>query len=258
MLYRSFQRVVALGHPLALITFVLVTISGCTLLKAKEAPDSGFLPHPERLEEHRERFPFNKVWLKDYSEQYYERYTKILIAPVDTRHIHAHDWADELSLEGKQEFQRDIKHIANYMQEKFIQSLKEDENPRYVLANSSDHKTMILELALVELIPTKAWLNVSGQVVSFFVPGASFVAGQAATGSVAIEGRIRDGATNEIIAMFKDRESDQLAPIGIQDYTWYKHAEDEIDDWAAQFVEVLDTKAHHKVADSSPLTFRIW
>lgn len=240
---------------LALLIFVGM---GCAIFKANEAPDAGFLPHPERLEKHPERFPFQKVWLKDYSEKYRDNYSEVVIAPVDTSHMLAHDWYSDLNLEGKKMVHEDARSIAEYMHEKFKETIRDDHAGKLVLVEMPGPRTMIVELALVELVPTKTWLNIAGDLGGFFIPGASFLAGLGSSGSVAIEGRIRDGRTREIIVMFKDRESDQIAPIGIQDLTWYKHAEDEIDDWAAQFVEVLDTEAHHKIADTSPLTFRIW
>jgi hypothetical protein len=113
-------------------------------------------------------------------------------------------------------------------------------------------------MALTEVVPTKAWLNVTGNVVGFFVPGVATAAGIAASGSVAMEGRLRASQTGEIVAMFKDRESDQLSPIGIQDFTWYYHAEDNIDEWSAQFAEIFETSADHPVAASLPLTLKLW
>lgn len=236
----------------------ILALTNCSVFKGSEAPDAHFLSSPEKMAEHRERFPFQKVWLKDFSENFFSDYTEVLIAPVDVDHLLAHDWVADMSLRGKTKIHQDAKMIAEYMQEKFKETIRNDKNGRFTLVDTASPQTLVVELALVELVPTKAWLNVSGNIIGLFLPGASILTSLASSGSVAIEGRFRDGGTGEIVAMFKDRESDQIAPIGIQDLTWYKHAEDEIDDWARQFVEVLDTKADHKVADSTPLTFRIW
>lgn len=237
---------------------VLLGVTSCLALKAAEAPDSSFLSEPEKMEPHRERFPFQRVWLKDYSENFFNEYSEVMIAPINIDHLLAHDWAANLSTRGKAKVHQDAAMIAEYMAERFKKTIREDKTNRFSLVESAGPDSLVVELALVELVPTKAWLNASGDVAGLFLPGASILTGLAASGSVAIEGRIRDGETDEILVMFKDRESDQLAPIGVQDLTWYKHAEDEIDDWANQFVEVLDTNADHKVADSAPLTLRLW
>lgn len=232
--------------------------SSCTALKAKEAPDSGFLESTEQMEEHRERFPFNKVWLKDYSENYYDKYTEIMIAPVDTGHMLEMDWTDKLSLAGEKRVKKDAVAAGKYLRDQFVKAIEKSEEKRFVLVDKAGPKTLILEMALVELVPTKAWLNVAGNAGGFFVPGAGAATGLASSGSVAIEGRLRDGGTGEVVAMFKDREKDQASPIGLQDYTWYHHSKNAAEDWAKQFTKILETKADDKVADSRPFTLRMW
>ncbi len=237
---------------------LLLAFNACSYLKAKEVADSGFLAEPTKLKEDRERFPFNKVWLKDYSEKLYHQYSEILIAPVDTTHLSKMRWMDTLSLDGQAQVKTDALKIAEYMRAAFAKQIREDKKARFSIVDVAGPETLVLEMAIVQLVPTKAWLNVAGNVASFFLPGSAVAAGLASSGSVAFEGRIRDGESGEIIAMFKDHETDQFSPIGIQDFTWYYHAEDSIDDWAEQFVEIFDTEADHTVADSLPLTFRVW
>ena len=88
------------------------------------------------------------------------------------------------------------------------------------------------------------------------MPGGGAVA-LPASGSVAIEGRIRDAQSGEVIFAFADRESDKAAAVSAADLTWHYHAKEIADDWARQFVELSDTGPEHKVEDSSPFTFRV-
>jgi hypothetical protein len=242
----------------ALLLFVVVSVSGCSTLKAGEAEDAGYLEDPDQMEERRDRFPFHKVWLKDYSEEYYDKFTEIMVAPVNTDHVLESDWVGGLTLASLQSVEEDIKQIAKYMHARFVYELYQSEKTGRKVVDKAGPETVILEMALVELVPTKAWLNAAGGAAGYFVPGAGTVAGLASSGSVAIEGRLRDAGTGEIVAMFKDREKDQSSPIGIQGYTWYAHSENNIDDWAKQFVEVLETGADDEVADSLPITHRPW
>ncbi len=251
------------GEPIArnvalLLCIFLLTFSSCLSLKAKEAEDSGFLAHPNLMKTVRERFPFDEVWLVDFSEGFFDCFENITVAEVDTTHLLKMQWLDTMSLEGRERVKEDAKQIATYMRKSFITALREEEEPRFQYVENSEKKTLILELALVELVPTKAWLSTSGAVAGFFLPGVGVLSGFAASGSIAIEGRLRDGTSGEVVAMFKDRESDQFAPIGIQDYTWYHHATNAIDDWAEQVTEILNTPPDHPVADSLPLTLRMW
>ena len=59
--------------------------AGCTWMKADPAPDSNFLAHPEKMEEHRERAPLHRMWMEeDFHESDYD---SIVVAPVDTKHV---------------------------------------------------------------------------------------------------------------------------------------------------------------------------
>jgi len=89
------------------------------------------------------------------------------------------------------------------------------------------------------------------------VRGAGLLSG-AGAGSMAIEGRLRDGGSNRIIATFKDRRKDKIAPVNLGSYTWYHGAEGNITDWAAEFAELINTPPGHTVQRPSPVTLMPW
>jgi len=242
----------------ALFLSVAVSISACSTLKADEAPDAGYIEDSDRMEERRDRFPFHKVWLSDYSQKHYDKFTEIMVAPVNTDYLLQNDWLEELTLASMQSVRDDTKGIAEYMRTRFVEELQQSEKTGLKVVDKAGPKTVILEMAIVELVPTKAWLNTAGAAAGFFVPGAGTAAGLASSGSVAIEGRMRDAGTGEIITTFKDREKDQASPVGIQGYTWYYHSKNNIDDWAEQFVELIETEPDDEVRDSNPFTLRSW
>ena len=51
--------------------------------------------------------------------------------------------------------------------------------------------------------------------------------------------------------MMADRESAEAAPIDVQAVTWYGFAEEVIDNWAEQFVQLANTPVTQQVEDSS-------
>ena len=61
-------------------------------------------------------------------------------------------------------------------------------------------------------------------------------------GSMAIEGKVKDGATGEVIAMFADRKVNSrfksMAPG--DELTWYSHARPLIKKWSSLFVELAN------------------
>jgi hypothetical protein len=142
----------------------------------------------------------------------------------------------------------DIEEMAQYLRERFVRELEKwpkseikvlDYNPQ-----SSD--TVVLELAIVELVPTASAQNAAASVAGLFVPGGGLL-GIGASGSIAIEGRITDSATGEILVEFADRAKDKAAPVDLAGFKWYSRSKENIDDWAKQFAELAHTPPGHKV-----------
>jgi hypothetical protein len=77
-------------------------------------------------------------------------------------------------------------------------------------------------------------------------------------GAVAIEGRLVDSQTREVIAMFADREETKTAPINLAATTWYRGIEVIVQDWADQTVEIINTPRSHTVEDTSFFTLMPW
>ncbi|MBP9838339.1 MAG: DUF3313 family protein [Proteobacteria bacterium] len=113
--------------------------------------------------------------------------------------------------------------------------------------------SFIWELAIVELDATGVAVNAAATVAGIFVPGSGLVK-RFATGSIAIEGIIRDGKTGDILAEFKDREADKETVLSARDFQKYSHARYTLDEWAEQFAQLSSTTSDVKVEDSLPVT----
>lgn len=242
------------------IQLIMLALSGCSylnsMLTAEPAPDSGFLEHPEQMKPHPERFPFNRVWCKDHGCDW-SKYQSVIVKKVDTNHILKMSWWDNLNTEPKAQLQKDQHEIAGYVRNTFLTALENDAVVHHEVVDSPKNRTMILEIALVELVPTKAFMRSVMDVIGFLIPGAQ-VLGLTGSGSVAIEGRIRDAESREIIFKFADRQQDKSAILSAQDFTWHGHAKEIIDDWANEFVKLYDTPSSHMVAASSHFTLKPW
>lgn len=245
---------------LLLSIVIALSLTGCSLLdsslQANPAPDSGFLEHPEQMRPQPTRFPFNRVWCKNHGCDW-SKYKNVVVAPVDTTHILKMSWWDNFNTEPKSELQEERHIIADYLRSTFTSTLKSDSKVHHEVIKIPVEKTMILEIALVELVPTKVFMRSVMDIVGFLIPGAQAL-GLTGSGSVAIEGKIRDATTGEVIFKFADRQQDKTAAISAQDFTWHGHAKELIDDWATEFVELYDTPTSHMVAASSHFTLKPW
>lgn len=85
------------------------------------------------------------------------------------------------------------------------------------------------------------------------MPGGGLVK-TTAKGSIAIEVKVIDGDTGELIIQWADREQDQSSLFSLNDFSWYSHARGIVDTWAQQLVALHNTTTDKLVEDSLPFT----
>ena len=247
-------------HPCVasgIAALTLLGLTGCTVFDAKPAADSGFnrttAPTATRAEF------LQQTWVaKAYrGKPVKDQFPSVYIAPVNTRYMAKQSWWQQQTNSRQGELARDTQALAQRMQSQFKQAIATYPGGNLKLAGGPGPGVLVLELALVELVPSNAYWNAGATAAGFVVPGAGLLSA-AGAGSIAIEGRLRDGSTNQVIATFKDRRKDKVAPVNIGSYTWYHGAEGNITDWAAEFAELLNTPPGHVVKRPSPVTLKPW
>jgi hypothetical protein len=213
-----------------------------------QAPDSGFLEQPEKLAAV-EGVPFQRVW--------YERGTdlsgldSVFVAPVDVKHVgDTPGWGEfsTLVVGGEDELRYGVLSMAAYLRGRVAKAFRDESTHRFAVVTKPGANTLVLELALVELVPAKAWLNRLTAPIPF--------AGD--TGSVAIEGRVRRGADGPVLGAFADRETGRHAVYSGRDLTWYGHAYETIDEWSVQIAALLAEGPSERTRDAAPFTLKAW
>ena len=225
---------------LFILPVVLLFFVSC---QTRQAPNSGFLPNTYRLEN-------GKFFQKSWSDAAYkiEDFDKIAIAPISTTYLRDLGWWDKknastytedrpdgpgqgLDLGGNQTMGR---QMTRYFEEQIAAAFQNTKNSRFKLVDygSIDKKTLVLAIALVEIVPVKKYL-----------PGAQLLGdGTLRGGTIAIEGQIKQGKTNKMMAMFKDRKVN-TKDIDYMDGTqpsFYDFAKPIIKDWSALFVSLAN------------------
>jgi hypothetical protein len=233
-----------------------VLLIGCSTLKSDPAENSSFLEDSHKMTEQRERLPFHKAWVKSNINR--KQYSEIMIAPVNTDYLIKNNGWSAMNLK-EDRLTTDARAIAAYTVKTYKEALLSDANTKLNLVSHPSSHTLELELAIVELVPSKA---AAGAVGLITMP-IGMIAGTVATkvlgkGAIAIEGRLVDAKTREVIAMFADREKTKTAPIDLAAATWYRGIEVIIQDWADQTVEIINTPRTHKVEDTSFFTLMPW
>jgi hypothetical protein len=226
--------------------FLVVTV-GCSFVagcRASMAPDAGFIPQPELLNPDA-RLPFDAVWLQEGVDL--RSYKKVFVAPIDTTHLLKLDWWERADITPGDQQQQASK-LADYFRDNVIKAFQDDPNKTYQVADAAEPDALLVELAIVEVVPTKVWLNAIGYAV----------AGALSQGTTAFEGRLKDGKTGRVVAEFKDREYGQLDLVSINDLTWYRHSEHTLRAWSDELVKVCNRTPTEAIAPMSTVTLRMW
>jgi len=248
---------------LTLFCLLGVVIAGCSSMrsgsndiKAKSvepAPDAGFIEHPE-LQTRRDNLPFQKVWVKKGFDA--KHYKALVVAPVNTDYMLEMDWLHKGGTANwVGNVKKDIEKLAKYFHDEVVKQFKEDPNHRFRVIEKpgpADKDVLRLELALIEIDPSKPVLHAAG----WLVPGGGTAAGIVNQRRAAFEGRLRVLQTGEVIATFADRDMQDVGPIDLTRLTWYGPAKGIMDQWAKQFVQIANRKPGEIVSDPVAFTLR--
>jgi hypothetical protein len=232
----------AVAFRFACIGTVSVLVAmGC---RANPAPDAGFLQQPKRLQN---------------DPQYRDKpYTKIYVAPVNTDYVMKENLWEMASLTSLNPdyVRQNLHNLADYQRDAVIKAVAKYANGKLIVVDRPDADTLILEIAIVQLVPSKVVL----QAASYYswIATVVMIGGSVATqsedqgkGVVAMEARTRDGATGVVTSMMADREHPPQAIIDVKALFWWEPAKPICDGWARQIIE-LETRPRGTKIDGIP------
>ncbi len=241
---------------LAACGLAALLLPGCHVFDAKPAADSGYNPGTAPMAT-RAKF-LQQTWVAPAyrGQPVTSKFSSVYVAPVDTSYLARQSWWQEQTAK-QSTLGRDADLLSRKMRAADWSALANYPGKNLPVAGQPGPGVLVIELALVELVPSKAYWNAAATTAGFVVPGAGFLSA-AGRGSIAIEGRLVNGATGEIIATFKDRRADKVAPVNLGSYSWYHGAEGNISDWASESAELLNTPPGHTVQRASAVTLKPW
>lgn len=232
------------------------------VLAASPAPDSGFLQDADKMAPHPERAPFDRVWwAPDFS---WAHYTKMYVAAVDTHHVLSMSIWEQINIRSI-DVKQDIADIALEFHQDVEKGFADDPRHHFQIIQDPaqiDDKTVVIQIALIELVPNKAALGVLGTAawaapLAIGIPLGT-IAAFTDQGSISFEGRARDGGTGEVVAMCADREIGPMRVVDFRSMTWYGSAREIIGQWSQQLVELASTPRDVQVKHSAYFTLMPW
>ena len=206
---------------------------------------------------HSPEYPFHKVWFRRNVD--WNRFTRIYIAPVNNEHLLKA--IDNNSAEYKS-LKKDAEELGYFTQRNFVEAFTNDPAHRYRLVTVPGPGALILEIALTEMSPHEVALEAATYAGGPAVGVVGWLGGGLIRSSIkdaiAFEARLRSGDTGEVIAMFADREAGKQTIINVRGLSRYGYAKAVIDEWAKQFVRVLNKKPGEQIPDSEPFDLKLW
>lgn len=226
------------------------------VLKAKPVPLSPFVEHPKQMKPARDRVPFHYAYFaKDpLVRQRALGKSEIYVAPVYLNYMRP---LKKMLVRYEVEhgsIERNEKKMATLLRNTFANEFKQAEAPRYKLAQKPNSNSVTLELAIVELNPTSPKGNAVKTAAKFMVGPLAGLGGVFTKGNMAIEGKLKNSQTGELVFQFADNEADKMTFYSLRDYQAYGHAYISIEHWARQFEQFTRTRPNEKIKESTFFT----
>ena len=229
----------------AVVMTLAVLVGGCSTDKIhewmREDPQelTDFLPGKERLVLRPATFPVHYTWM-DSNAVYRAGFKNVYVARFDDSYLRKGNGYDELR-DKAIGLDDAITELCEYGRKAFVQAFKsrEEETKLKVVEDPTLPNTAILEFAVTAFVPTRAEIEVAGFVGGLLcpVPGVGLVADCLSAGSLAIECRVRDSGTKEVVMMFADAEGEPSALLQFSKYTYTAAAKINLKRLAAMLVE---------------------
>ena len=181
-----------------------------------------------------------------------QQFSKVYFAPVAIGNLSRQGWWESQSAVTQRQLETDARKLAAHFRRALINAAKNDSG-RLTVVSQPGPDTMIIEAAITELVPAKAYWNAAATTAGFVVPGAGLL-GAAGSGTITVEGRLRDGNNGKLVANFRDRMKDKMAFVNIDSYTWYGGSEANLEEMAGNIARVINAKPGTIVSQPSPIT----
>ena len=212
--------------------FIAIFLSACGTSPA--APTS-FLEDAWKMEEGRN---LQLVWKSPNA--HVGQYTKFAMKPIGVTYMKRLGWWDKKNATSYQENDvfpgfdnADNRKVASDVAKMFEHQMRQaflddpQKDVRFVPHTFLDNETLLMEIQIIELVPIKKYFPAMGSVKG---------------GAMAIEGKVFNGGTGEMLMMFSDRRIENNPKQEMQGkLKRYSHARPLIHDWCAYFARLANT-----------------
>jgi hypothetical protein len=181
-----------------------------------------------------------------------KKYSSVYIAPVQTSKLSKQDWWSSQNARTQSTvLEKDARRLGRQLETSLAREIRSYPGNRLSIASQPGPNTLTIQMAITELVPSKAYWNAGATAAGFVVPGAGLLSA-AGAGKISVGGRLSDSGGT--VATFSDTRSDDISPINLRGYSWYGGAERNIETWAKQGAAFLNAAPGSEIKRSSSIT----
>ncbi len=251
-----------------LLALILVTTgASCSstqrLVKAFPAEPSPFLVNQHALiKTDAAKSPFLRDWRnKDtavWTES--EKRKHIYIAPVSLEHLRPMTRTLSKIAVSEESRLKNVQKLADYFHQEVVKSFTNAPKGSRAVVSKADADSLVLEVAIIEFNPNSMIGGLVRKGINILLwPGAETAVSHKLKGNMAIEGRLRDPKTKQVLYEFADAEQNRSGIIlYVHDYTTYTYFRKACREWAKQIEAVIRTQAASTVKDGPAATLLLW
>lgn len=251
---------------LALLILVFSSVacrSTQRLVKAFPADPTDFLQHGKELKKTRAAdSPFLLDWTNPDAKAWAKAAESktLFIAPVSLQNLRPMSRTLSKVEVSEKERQKKVMKLAANLESDLKKAFEKAPQPRREVVAVADNKSLILELAIVELNPNPISGGLLRKGINILLwPGAETMMSHKLKGNMAIEGRLRDEGSKQTLYEFADAEQNRSGIIlYYHDYTNFSYFRKAVREWATQIEDVIRKQGKSSIKDGPPATFMLW
>jgi len=200
--------------------------------------------------------PFLHSWIAP--QEHPIAYRKIYVKPVRTDLIPEEMWLRSrgLAVASKDEFKRDADVIARYFRIRLLSELKSTAVQRFAVVNTPDEQSLILEIAITELVLSEPLIRAAALAVPF--PGVDLALSTITDPHVSFAARFTSPDGTRLLATAADRRFPPVRLIDLNKLRARSSAREIIAHWARQLAQAIQLDEFKKVEGNTWFALLPW
>jgi hypothetical protein len=242
-------------HRFCSIILACLALAACAVKERTEPVVNTFLdgaPPESTIAD----IPFRHAWIAPQETPI--PYTSIYVKPVRTDLFPKDMWLRSrgLAVSSEEEFTRDAEVIARYFRIRLLSELKATSSQRFAVVETPNDQSLILEIALTELVLSEPLIRVAALAVPF--PGVDLALSTITDPHVSFAARFTSPDGKHLIATAADRRFPPVRLIDLNKLRARSSAREIIAHWARQLAQSIQLNEFKKVEGNTWFAILPW